>query len=85
MLKVEIVYENGVFTYTTVEAKNIKGLVRDLIDISDDIEKIRIVDVLSNFVIFATDKYETNYEPCIINENTYNPFKLVNYETPNNN
>ena len=77
MLKVELVYENGVFTYTTVESKNIKALIRDLLDMSEDIARIRVVDVLSNFVIFATDKYETNYEPFIINENTYNPFKLV--------
>lgn len=77
MLKVEQVYENGVFTYTTVEAKKIKSLIRDLLDMSSDLVRIRVVDVLSNFVIFATDKYETNYDPCIINENTYNPFKLV--------
>lgn len=77
MLKVEQVYENGVFTYTTVEAKNIKALIRDLLDMSEDIARIRVVDVLSNFVIFATDKYETNYDPCIINENTYDPLKLV--------
>ena len=56
MLKVEQVYENGVFMYTTVEAKNIKALIRDLIDMSEDIARIRVVDVLSNFVIFATDK-----------------------------
>ena len=81
-LKIEQVYENGNRTCFNVESTNIRGVIYDLLDMSKDIARYRITDNVDNTLLFSTDKYETNFEPSIINENTYDPLNLVkDYET----
>jgi hypothetical protein len=44
---------------------------------SEDIARYRITDNVDNTLLFSTDKYETNYAPSIVNENTFDPLNLV--------
>lgn len=76
-LKIEQIYENGNCTCFCVESTNIRGVVYDLLNMSEDIARYRITDNVDNTLLFSTDKYETNYSPSIINENTFDPLNLV--------
>lgn len=76
-LKIEQVYENGNRACFNVESTNIRGVIYDLLNMSEDIARYRITDNVDNTLLFSTDKYETNVEPSIINENTFDPLNLV--------